>query len=147
MKLKDQKTTLITKQDADRGWVLVDVENKIVGRAASKIADILRGKHRPSFTPNVDNGDFVIVINASKLRFSGNKAEQKIYYHHSGFPGGMKEVVAQDQLTKHPDRIITDAVWGMLPKNKLSRQLMTKLRVYADANHPHEAQNPTSVNI
>lgn len=147
MKLKEQKTTLITKQDADRSWVLIDVENKIVGRAASKIADILRGKHRPSFTPSVDNGDFVIVINASKLRFSGNKPEQKIYYHHSGFPGGMKEVVAQDQLDKHPDRIITDAVWGMLPKNKLSRQLMTKLRVYADANHPHEAQNPTSVNI
>lgn len=138
--MERQKTTLLTPQTARRDWVLIDVKDEIVGRAATRIADILRGKDRPTFTPNVDGGSFVVVINASKVRFTGKKWTDKKYHHHSGFPGGMKSITAEKQLVKHPEWIIRDAVWGMLPKNTLSRHLMRKLKIYAGESHPHTAQ-------
>lgn len=138
--MKQQGTTLFTPETAQRDFVVFDAENQVVGRAATRIANMLRGKDRPSFTPNVDNGNFVIVINAAKVRFTGKKLEQKNYYHHTGFPGGIKSISAERQLEKHPDRILRDAVWGMLPKNTLSRHLMRKLKIYPDAKHPHTAQ-------
>ena len=140
--MERQKTTLVTPQTADRGWTLVDAQEQIVGRVATRIADLLRGKHRPTFTPHVDNGEFVVVINAEKVQFSGKKWQDKLYHHHSGYPGGMKSITAEKQLEKHPDQILRDAVWGMLPKNRLSRHLMRKLKIYAGAEHPHQAQFP-----
>ncbi|MFA4875220.1 MAG: 50S ribosomal protein L13 [bacterium] len=145
--MERQKTTFMNNATADRGWVLIDVENQVVGRAASQIADILRGKHRPTYTPNTDAGDFVVVINASKLRFTGNKLLDKEYFHHTGYFGGIKSITAEKQLAKHPDRVLRDAVWGMLPKNTLSRSLIKKLKIYADSEHPHTAQNPVAVKI
>ncbi len=142
-----QKTTLITTEEAKRDWVIVDVKNQIVGRVATKIADLLRGKNRTTFTPNVDNGSFVVVINSSQVRFTGDKMEKKKYHHHSGFPGGMKSITAEKQLEKHPDRIIESAVWGMLPKNRLSRHLMRKLKIYSGSEHPHTAQQATQVDL
>ena len=142
-----QKTTLVKPTDADRGWVLVNVEERVVGRVASAIADVLRGKNKPSFTPHVDNGDFVVAINASKLKFTGNKLDQKEYFHHTGYFGGIKSITAKKQLEKKPEKILTDAVWGMLPKNRLSRQLIKKLKVYPESEHPHEAQNPKELKI
>ena len=147
MEKLNQKSFLASKDTAKRQWVIIDVENQVVGRAASKIADILRGKHRPTYTPHADNGDFVIVINASKVHFTGKKWDDKFYYHHTGFPGGIKEISAKKQLEKHPEKILQDAVWGMLPKNTLSRQLVKKLRVYPGSEPPHTAQNPTVFNI
>ncbi len=138
--MERQKTTLITTENADRGWVLFDAEDKVVGRAATEIASMLRGKDRPTFTPHVDNGSFVVVVNAAKVKFTGNKWQDKKYYHHSGYPGGMKEITAEKQLEKHPEEILRDAVWGMLPKNTLSRHLMRKLKIYPGSEHPHEAQ-------
>ena len=140
--MERQKTTLVTTQTADRDWVLFDAEDCVVGRAASEIADMLRGKNRPTFTPHVDNGSFVVVVNAAKVRFTGKKWQDKKYYHHSGYPGGMKEITAEKQLEKHPDQILRDAIWGMLPKNRLSKHLMRKLKIYPGAEHPHEAQMP-----
>lgn len=144
---KRQTTTLIRPQDAKRPWVVVDVNNQVVGRAATRIANLLRGKSKPTYTPNVDNGDFVIVINAAKVKFTGNKMKDKVYYHHTGFPGGIKSITAEKQLEKYPDRILRDAVWGMLPKNTLSRHLMRKLKIFSGSEHPHTAQNPTAINI
>ena len=138
--MERQKTTLVTTENADRGWVLFDAEDKVVGRAATEIASMLRGKDRPTFTPHVDNGSFVVVVNAAKVKFTGNKWQDKKYYHHSGYPGGMKEITAEKQLEKHPEDILRDAVWGMLPKNTLSRHLMRKLKIYPGSEHPHEAQ-------
>lgn len=140
--MERQKTTQVTKEKADRKWVVVDVSDKIVGRAATEIAMRLRGKNKPTFTPHVDNGEFVVVINASKVRLSGKKWQDKKYHHHSGFPGGMKSITAEKQLQKHPEWILRDAVWGMLPKNTLSRHLMRKLMIYPGAEHPHTAQVP-----
>jgi large subunit ribosomal protein L13 len=142
-----QRTTLVKPSDADRGWVLVNVEDKVVGRAASTIADILRGKHKATYTPNVDNGDFVVAINASKVRFTGGKLEKKEYFHHTGYFGGIKSITAKKQLEKKPEQILRDAVWGMLPKNRLSRQLIKKLKVYPESEHPHGAQNPKELKI
>lgn len=142
--MERQKTTLSTPQNATRGWVLFDAEDKIVGRAASAIANLLRGKDRPSFTPHVDDGAFVVVVNAAKVRFTGKKWQDKMYHHHSGYPGGMKSVSAEKLLEKHPDRILREAVWGMLPKNRLSRHLMRKLKIYPGTEHPHTAQAPTA---
>lgn len=143
--MERQKTTLVKAEEAKRGWVLVDVTNQVVGRAATRIANLLRGKDRPTFTPNVDNGNFVVVINSSKVRFTGKKWHDKFYHHHSGFPGGMKSISAEKQLEKHPDRILRDAVWGMLPKNRLSRHLMRKLKIFDGAEHCHGAQNPAAI--
>ena len=145
--MERQKTKLESPQTAQRGWVLVDVNGKVVGRAASRIADILRGKHRPNFTPHVDTGDFVVVINASGLRFTGDKLEKKIYYRHTGYFGGLKETTAKEQLEGHPDRVLRDAVWGMLPKNRLSRQLIKKLNIYPGSEHPHAAQAPAEIKL
>jgi large subunit ribosomal protein L13 len=147
MKKTGQKTTIPTKETAPRDWLLVDAQNQVVGRLASAIADLLRGKHKPSFSPDVDAGDFVVVINASKVRFTGKKWDEKYYHHHSGYPGGMKSIKAKVQLEKHPERILSEAVWGMLPKNTLSRHQMTKLKIFSDSLHSHEAQKPTPVNI
>lgn len=138
--MERQKTPLKTHETAEREWLVVDVKDQIVGRAATKIADLLRGKDKPTFTPNVDNGSFVVVINADKVKFSGKKWQDKFYHHHSGFPGGMKSISAEKQLQKHPEWILRDAVWGMLPKNRLSRHLMRKLMIYTGTEHPHTAQ-------
>lgn len=140
----ERKSTWVTRENAIHNWVLLDVKDQVVGRVASKIADLLRGKNRPTFTPNVDNGDFVVVINASKVRFTGNKWKDKEYHRHSGYPGGLKSISAEKQLKKHPDLILRDAVWGMLPKNQLSRHLMKKLKIYPGTEHPHEAQKPVT---
>lgn len=145
--MKRQTTPMVTAEAADRSWVLFDAEGKVVGRAASAIADLLRGKERPAFTPNVDNGNFVVVINAAKVCFTGKKWTDKLYHRHSGYPGGMKSTTAEQLLHKHPDQILRDAVWGMLPKNRLSRHLMRKLKIYPGAKHPHEAQGPTPVTL
>jgi large subunit ribosomal protein L13 len=147
MNKQTQKTTLAKSETFERKYVLIDATDQIVGRLASTVADILRGKHKPTYTPGVDAGEFVVVTNASKLKFSGNKMDDKIYHHPTGFIGGLKSIKAKDQLQKHPDRILSDAVWGMLPKGPLSRHLMKKLKIYAGAEHPHAAQKPTEIKI
>jgi large subunit ribosomal protein L13 len=126
----------------ERKWYLVDADGKTVGRLASEIASILRGKHKPEFTPGVDTGDFVIVINAEKVVFTGNKLQKKIYYRHSLYPGGLKETSAATMLATKPERVLFSAIKGMLPHNTLGRQQLTKLRVYAGTEHQHAAQNP-----
>lgn len=137
-----QKTYYPKEKDLTRNWVLVDANDQNLGRLASRIAQILLGKHKPDFTPGVDNGDFVVVINAEKVRVTGNKLDAKMYYRHSGYPGGLKSISLRDQLRKHPERVLRSAVWGMLPKNRYGRKLMRKLKIYAGPHHPHEAQNP-----
>ncbi len=138
-----QRTTQTTKEGAQRNWVLVDLENKVLGRAASEIAKILRGKHRPDFVTHLDNGDFVVAINASKITLTGTKWDTKLSRKHTGYPGGLKEQPAREVMKRHPDQLIRDAVWGMMPKNtSLSKRLMKKLKVYPGPEHPHVAQNP-----
>lgn len=123
-------------------WYMVDATGMTLGRLATQIATVLKGKHKPIYTPSMDCGDYVIVINADKVRVTGRKLDQKIYYHFSGYPGGLKEVLLRDQMSQHPDRVMQAAVRGMLPHNKLGRQLIKKLKVYAGAEHPHAAQQP-----
>ncbi|MBI5816414.1 MAG: 50S ribosomal protein L13 [Nitrospinae bacterium] len=132
---------------AKRGWTLVDADGKVLGRIASKIADILRGKNRPTFTPHVDTGDFVVVINADKVKLTGAKLDQKIYYNHTGFFGHLKSATAREVMAKNSAKLIYEAVEGMLPKNRLSRQLIKKLKVYAGPQHPHAAQQPSTVEM
>ena len=141
------KTISVKTEDANRSWHVVDLEGKVVGRAATRIATVLRGKHKASFTPHNDCGDFVVVVNADKCVFTGSKFEDKKYYRHSGYPGGIRERSAAEVLERFPERIITTAVKGMLPKNKLGRQLLKKLKVYAGPEHPHSAQNPQPLAI
>jgi len=129
-------------QNVDRKWYVIDGEGQTVGRLSSQIATVLRGKNKPTYTPHVDCGDHVIVINADKVVFTGKKLDQKLYRRHSGYAGGLKETTARDVLDKHPERVIMHAVKGMLPKNSLGRQMLTKLRVYAGTEHNHEAQQP-----
>ncbi|MDH3648306.1 MAG: 50S ribosomal protein L13 [Saprospiraceae bacterium] len=136
------RTKSLRKEDVERNWYVVDVEGEKVGRISSKIAHVLRGKHKPSYTPHVDNGDYVIVINAEKVRFTGKKWQQKVYTSYSGYPGGQKQTVASELLAKMPERILEKAVKGMLPKNRLGRQMYQKLFVYKGSNHPHDAQKP-----
>ena len=135
--------------EINREWLLVDANGETLGRLASKIAGLLLGKHKPSFTPGVEMGDFVIVINAQSITVTGTKTHtkltEKMYHSHSGYPGGLKTVSLRDQLQNHPDRVIRSAVWGMLPHNKMGRHLMTRLRVFAGAEHPHNPQNPKTV--
>lgn len=126
-------------------WYIIDATGKNLGRLATQIATILLGKHKPNFTPGVDTGDFVIVINAEHVKVTGNKLEDKVYYHYTGYPSGLKEITLKNQLLKHPDRVIHSAVWGMLPHNKLGRQIIKKLKIYAGPDHPHGAQNPKSL--
>lgn len=129
--------------DVVRSWYIVDAEDLVLGRLATRVATILRGKHKPTYTPHVDTGDHVIVINADKVKLTGRKLEQKIYYRHTGYSGGIKQITAGKLLASaHSDRVVHNAIKGMLPKNSLGRQMLTKLKVYAGPNHPHAAQSP-----
>ena len=135
--------------EIDRQWLLVDANGETLGRLATKLAALLLGKHKPSFTPGVEMGDFVVVINAKNITVTGTKTHtkltEKIYHHHSGYPGGLKSISLSDQLSKHPDRVIRAAVWGMLPHNKMGRHLITRLKIYGGAEHLHSAQNPKPI--
>ena len=133
--------------EVEREWLLVDATDLVLGRLATQLATILKGKHKPTYTPHVDTGDFIVVINADKVRVTGNKAEQKVYYRHSQYPGGLKETSYKRMMEKHPERIIEKAVKGMLPKNTLGRAMGMKLKVYAGAEHPHQAQNPRPITL
>ncbi len=141
------KTISGNKQTADKKWVLVDAENEVLGRLAARVAMILRGKHKPNFTPHADCGDNVIVINASKVRLTGNKMNTKTYRTHSGYPGGQKETAIKLALIKKPYFAVEEAVRGMLPKNKLGRELFRNLKVYGEAEHDQQAQNPVKINL
>jgi large subunit ribosomal protein L13 len=135
--------TYTTKpEDINREWYVIDATGLTLGRLATKISTVLRGKHKPIFSPHMDCGDFVIVVNAEKVRVTGSKLDQKMYYRHSGYPGGLKTISLRDQLNQHPDRVIRLAVRGMLPKNRLGRQMIKKLKVYREPTHPHQAQQP-----
>jgi len=136
------KTYVTKPSEVEREWFVVDAEGKTLGRLATEIARRLCGKHKPRYSPDADVGDYVIVINAEKVRVTGRKLEQKVYYRHSGYPGGLKEITLRQQLVKHPTRVIEHAVRGMLPKNTLGRRMFRKLKVYAGPNHPHQAQRP-----
>ncbi len=136
------KTQFAKKNEVERKWYVIDAKDAILGRLAVRVATQLRGKSKPVFTPNTDTGDFVIVINAEKVRLTGNKMKDKVYYHHSGYVGGIKAQTAKELLEKHPERMIEKAVWGMLPKNTLGRKMIKKLKVYRGAEHPHAAQSP-----
>ena len=136
------KTTALRTQDIEQKWYLLDCSGKRLGRLSVQVANILRGKNKPEYTPNSDVGDFVVLVNAKNIEVTGNKSENKIYFRHTGYPGGIKQISFKDQLEKDPEKIIRDAVKGMLPKNKLNRQIIKKLKVYNDETHPHEAQNP-----
>lgn len=136
------KTVSTAKESVERKWYIVDAENEVVGRLCSKIAHILKGKHQPHYTPHVDCGDHVIVINADKVRFTGAKWDQKEYLTYSGYPGGQKSTTAKELMAKKPEKVVENAVKGMLPKNKLGRAMYKKLHVYAGTEHPHSAQQP-----
>ena len=136
------KTYSAKPGEITREWYLVDAEGKTLGRLATQIADTLRGKRKPQYTPHVDTGDFVIVVNADKIQVTGNKLDQKRYYRHSGYPGGLRSRTLREQLERRPTEVLRAAVKGMLPKNRLARQQITKLKIYAGPEHPHEAQNP-----
>jgi large subunit ribosomal protein L13 len=139
------KTSVAKAKEVTRDWYLVDAENQVLGRIATSIANILRGKNKPTFTPSVDTGDFIIVVNAEKIALTGNKRADKIYYSHSGFPGGIKAISAEKLLDKKPEQLIKKAVKGMLPKNKLAYHMLNKLKIYSGAAHPHEAQQPKTL--
>jgi large subunit ribosomal protein L13 len=141
------KTGFTKKEDADRKWYLVDAKGLILGRMAAEIAARLRGKHKPQYTPNTDTGDFVVVVNADRIKVTGNKLRQKVYYRHTGYVGNLKEATLQERLQRNPESVIRDAVWGMLPKNRLGRDLIKKLKVYRGEEHPHRAQNPEQLKI
>lgn len=128
--------------DIQREWYVVDATGQTLGRLATQIATVLRGKHKPTYTPHMDCGDFVIVVNADKVHVTGRKLDQKFYYRHSGYPSGLKQISLRHQLEQHPDRVIRSAVRGMLPKNRLGRQMIKKLKIYATPDHPHQAQQP-----
>ncbi|MDX1522194.1 MAG: 50S ribosomal protein L13 [Anaerolineae bacterium] len=143
-----KKTTVsATEKDIQKDWYVVDAQGQTLGRLATQIATVLRGKHKPLFTPHVDCGDYVIVVNAEKIHVTGQKMTQKKYYRHSGYPGGLKQVTLRDQLQKFPTRVIEGAVRGMLPKNRLGRRMFKKLKVYAGPNHPHDAQQPKPLEV
>jgi large subunit ribosomal protein L13 len=141
------KTLVMTREDAlaQRRWLVVDAEGRALGRLATQVANLLRGKNKPTFSPHVDCGDFVVVVNAAKVRLTGRKATDKIYYRHTEYPGGIRATAAGRMLADRPERLVRGAVQGMLPKNRLSRRLITKLRVYPGAEHPHGAQQATPV--
>jgi large subunit ribosomal protein L13 len=137
--------TFVPKGTLESEWILIDANNQVLGRLATQAAHYLLGKHKPTYTPGVGMGDFVVVVNVQKLRLSTKRVESKMYYRHSGYPGGIKSISLRDQLQKHPDKVIRDAVWGMLPHNKLGRQLIKRLKVYGGSEHPHAAQHPAPV--
>ncbi|MEW6068454.1 MAG: 50S ribosomal protein L13 [Nitrospirota bacterium] len=136
------RTLFAKKGEIEQKWYLVDAKDAVLGRLAVKIANCLRGKNKPVFTPNCDTGDFIVVINAEKIRLTGKKLDNKIYYWHSGYPGGIKSETARERLKKSPEEVIADAVWGMLPKGRLGRAMIKKLKVYKGSEHPHKAQKP-----
>ena len=140
-------TPVAKKEDLQKDWYVVDLADKVLGRAATQIATVLRGKHKAIYTPSVDTGDFVIVLNAEKIRLTGKKLSQKIYYRHSGFTGGITATSAEKMLEKKPEELIKKAVKGMLPKNKLGRQMYKKLKVYCGTDHPHQAQQPKELQV
>jgi large subunit ribosomal protein L13 len=137
------KTYVATPQDRQRDWLLVDAEGQTLGRLATRIADALRGKRKPEYTPHCDTGDFVVVVNAEKVAVTGDKLRQKLYHRHSGYPGGLRSRTLADMLERRPEEVIRKAVKGMLPRNRLARKQLTKLKVYAGPDHPHAAQQPT----
>ncbi len=141
------KTFMQRKEDVQREWFIVDATGKTLGRLASEIAKILMGKHKPTYTPHVDGGDFVVVVNAEKIHATGKKLDKKIYYRHTGYPGGLKETTLREMLQKKPEEVIRLAVRGMLPKNKLRDRRMKRLKVYAGPEHPHKAQNPKPLEL
>jgi large subunit ribosomal protein L13 len=147
MKAKLQRTFTPTPSDVDRTWYVVDADGIPLGRLASEVAQILRGKHKPSFAPHMDMGDYVIVVNAEKVAVSGNKETGKVYYRHSGFPGGLRSDSLAEMRAEHPERLIENAVRGMIPKNRLGRQTLTKLKVYPGHDHPHDAQKPKPLTL
>jgi large subunit ribosomal protein L13 len=136
------RTFIPKKDDIEQKWWLINAEGRILGRMATEVADLIRGKRKPQFTSHLDTGDFVVIVNAEKIKVSGRKLEQKKYYSHSGYPGGIKEETLKDLLERKPEEVIKKAVWGMIPKGKLGRALYKKLKVYRGPSHPHEAQNP-----
>jgi large subunit ribosomal protein L13 len=141
------KTFNTKPADIQRSWYVVDATGKTLGRLATGIARILKGKHKPYYTPHLDCGDYVIVVNAGKIRVTGKKLDEKFYYSHSGYPGGLKRVVLRTQLEKHPDRVIKAAVWGMLPHGRLGRKMFKKLKVYNTPTHPHVAHKPKKLEV
>lgn len=141
------KTYVTKPAEIERAWYVVDAEGQTLGRLASSVATILKGKHKPTYSPAVDCGDFVVVVNADKIAVTGRRLEQKKYYRHSLYIGGLKEISLRDQLQQHPERVIESAVRGMLPKNTLGRKMFKKLKVYAGAEHPHEAQQPQPLEL
>lgn len=141
------RTFTAKSEEIEREWYVIDAEGQTLGRLASAVALILRGKHKPIYTPHLDCGDFVIIVNASKVQVTGRKLDQKFYHRHSGYPGGLSSISLRDQLAKHPERVLQAAVKGMLPKNKLGRRMYKKLKVYAGASHPHQAQQPKSMEL
>ena len=141
------KTVSAKKESVTREWYVVDATDKTLGRLSTEIANRLRGKHKPEFTPHVDTGDYIVVVNAEKVKVTGNKTTDKVYHHHTGYPGGIKSITFDKLIDKAPERIIEKAVSGMMPKNKLSQSMMTKLKIYAGSEHPHSAQQPTPLKI
>jgi large subunit ribosomal protein L13 len=141
------RTLFAKKGDVERMWYLVDAKDAVLGRLAVKIANCLRGKNKPIFTPNCDTGDFVIVINAEKVKLTGKKLDNKVYYSHSGYPAGLKAETARERLSRCPEKVLTGAVWGMLPKGRLGRAMIKKLKVYKGSEHPHKAQKPEILSV
>ncbi|MBI5198189.1 MAG: 50S ribosomal protein L13 [Nitrospirae bacterium] len=141
------KTQFATKENIQRKWFIVDAEGKTLGRLATRIATVLRGKHKPTFTPHVDTGDHVIVVNAEKVRFTGAKLRKKIYYHHTGYPGALKSLRLEELMSRAPEKVLQEAVWGMLPKGPLGKAMFRKLKVYCGSGHGHEAQKPEPLKL
>jgi large subunit ribosomal protein L13 len=141
------KTFIAKKEGVSRDWYLIDARGQVLGRVATEIARRLRGKHKPEFTPHTDTGDFIVVINAEKIALTGKKLDDKVYYHHSGYPGGIKSITAGKLLKKKPEEVLRTAVKGMLPKNTLGRMMLKKLKIYAGTDHPHEAQAPRPLDV
>jgi large subunit ribosomal protein L13 len=142
-----EKTYVTKKEDIQRDWHVVDATGQTLGRLATQVARLLRGKHKPAYSPSVDTGDYVIVVNAERIRVTGRKLDQKIYYRYTGYPGGLRQITLRNLLRKHPTRVIEHAVRGMLPKNRLGRRMFKKLKVYAGPDHPHEAQQPQPLEL
>ena len=141
------RTRFAKKSEIERKWYVVDAKDKVLGRLACRVASYIRGKHKPIFTPNVDTGDFIIVINADKIKVTGNKLVDKLYQHHTGYIGNLKEKSLKDRMNSEPEKVIEDAVWGMLPKNRLGRAMIKKLKVYRGPQHAHAAQKPELIEI
>ena len=142
-----EKTFVTKKEDVRREWFVVDATGQTLGRLATRVARMLRGKHKPIYSPSIDTGDYVVVVNAEKIHVTGRKLDQKIYYRYTGYPGGLREITLRNLLQKHPTRVVERAVRGMLPKNRLGRQMFKKLKVYAGPDHPHKAQQPESLEL